>query len=201
MLEKYGEEIVSLGTANSYTGRKGIRRKLVDYLNYMSTEQPADRLGENTWYLFGDNREAFWKDVLSTYVSPPFSDPESPFRPDELQARTLAFGMGGKFSGVPFHTHGPGWSEVLHGRKRWFIVPHVFGEDPKKQFSDFDPEKSQMQWVEEKYETFGQQGTLSEGHNLYECVIVAGEALYFPTHFFHATLNLDAYTVFVSAFT
>jgi len=32
-------------------------------------------------------------------------------------------------------------------------------------------------------------------------LFVVGEALYFPAHWFHATLNLEPYTVFVSAFT
>ena len=33
--------------------------------------------------------------------------------------QTAAFGIGGVASGVPFHTHGGGWSEVIHGAKHW----------------------------------------------------------------------------------
>ena len=34
-----------------------------------------------------------------------------------------------------------------------------------------------------------------------ECTISFGEALYFPSQWYHATLNLDKYTAFVSTFT
>merc|ERR1712070_526107 len=33
----------------------------------------------------------------------------------------LSFGIGRKYSGVSFHLHGPGYSEVLHGQKRWYL--------------------------------------------------------------------------------
>lgn len=34
-----------------------------------------------------------------------------------------------------------------------------------------------------------------------ECTLSPGELLYFPDHWWHATINLDVYTVFVSTFT
>lgn len=35
----------------------------------------------------------------------------------------VALGIGGQFSGVSFHTHGPGYSESIIGAKRWYLYP------------------------------------------------------------------------------
>lgn len=211
MLRRWGTEMISLGTANTYTGKSVVKRKLASYLDYMATEQPGERSGVDSWYLFGDNEENFWGDVLADYQAPIFSDPAhpSPPRPESLHARTLAFGMGGRNSGVPFHTHGPGWSEVVHGAKQWFLVPqeyrhegHSHSAPRSSHFSAFDPNASMLQWITSaNYTSFGKEGTPTEGYELYECVIRPGEQLYFPTQWYHATLNLAPYTVFISAFT
>lgn len=42
----------------------------------------------------------------------------------------LSFGVGGANSGVSFHFHGPGWSEVLHGRKLWMVYLNPTGVHP-----------------------------------------------------------------------
>lgn len=202
MIRRYGDELVQLGTANTYTGRKRIVRSLEEYFSYMSLDQPEERRGNETYYLFGDTPEPFWQEVLEKYKAPIFSNPNvpSPPRPAQLLARTLAIGFGGKYSGVPFHTHGPGWSEVLHGKKQWFLVPHYFGQEKESQFNSFDTEASQFQWYQSNNYTdfdFNEKGR----HELFQCVIQPGEALYFPSQWFHGTLNLDPYTVFVSSFT
>lgn len=62
---------------------------------------------------------------ISSYASCDFLTP-SPFLPCRLidckKAAAVAIGIGGLYSGVPFHMHGPGFSEVLHGSKRWFLA-------------------------------------------------------------------------------
>ena len=42
-------------------------------------------------------------------------------------------------TGVPFHFHGPGFAEVIHGAKRWFLYP--FEERP-----EFDPDRTTLEW-------------------------------------------------------
>ena len=116
---------------------------------------------------------------------------------------TLSFGMGGRFSGVPFHTHGAGFSEVLHGRKAWFLYPP--GPEPRA----VDGDAPSLRWVTDVYPTLRPRRT-EEGNDdddatptdlrPHECTIVPGEILYFPSQWYHATLNLDPWTVFVSAF-
>ena len=36
---------------------------------------------------------------------------------------------------------------------------------------------------------------------LYECTLDAGDMIYFPDGYYHATINLSPYTAFVSTFT
>jgi ribosomal protein L16 Arg81 hydroxylase len=79
---------------------------------------------------------------------------------------------------------------VLHGRKRWFLYPR---DDPAPLY---DPLTStyENEWLREAYPT------LSPEQKPIECTLSAGELLYFPSMWDHATLNLDNYTSFVSSF-
>lgn len=183
LLAEYGDMVVSLGTAESYTGRRSIQVPFRKYIEEMvPVPQTLDSLGNETFYLFGSNQGERFPELMSAYRLPPFEGMTTPG-----QYTTLSFGLAGRNTGVPFHGHGPGWSEVLHGRKRWFLYPK--GEKPP-----FDPDQSQWQWLQEVYPT------LSTKQKPIECTIFPGEQLYFPTWWMHAVLNLDDYTSFVSAF-
>ncbi|KAM6165268.1 jmjC domain-containing protein 8 isoform 2-T2 [Erethizon dorsatum] len=92
----------------------------------------------------------------------------------------------GAGSGVPFHWHGPGFSEVIYGRKHWFLYP------PEKT-PEFHPNKTTLTWLRDIYPA------LAPSEKPLECTIQAGEVLYFPDRWWHATLNLDT-SVFISTF-
>ncbi|KAM9013740.1 jmjC domain-containing protein 8 isoform 2-T2 [Ara ararauna] len=92
----------------------------------------------------------------------------------------------GSGSGVPFHWHGPGFSEVIFGRKRWFLYP------PEKT-PHFHPNETTLAWLHHTYPT------LPPAERPLECTICPGEVLYFPDRWWHATLNLDT-SVFISTF-
>ncbi|XP_075851034.1 jmjC domain-containing protein 8 isoform X4 [Microcebus murinus] len=96
------------------------------------------------------------------------------------------FGIAGAGSGVPFHWHGPGYSEVIYGRKRWFLYP------PEKT-PEFHPNKTTLAWLRDTY------SALAPHARPLECTVRAGEVLYFPDRWWHATLNLDT-SVFISTF-
>ena len=100
---------------------------------------------------------------------------------------TLSFGIGGRGSGVPFHIHGPGFNEVVHGGKRWFL--YAPGAKPA-----WNPDDSQAMWVERVLPT------LDEDAAPLECSLEEGEVIYFPSNWLHATLNTHPYTVFVATF-
>jgi ribosomal protein L16 Arg81 hydroxylase len=182
ILSTYGDEVVTLGTSNTYTGRVAKRSRLRDYIAYM--ENRTIRQTNETWYMFGDTVEEFWDIVMKDYQIPKLIKEEKDI--DNTVRYTATIGMGGIHSGVPFHTHMHGWSEVLHGAKRWFLFP-------RDVVPEFDPDQSQYQWLQEVYPRYRSE--------IIECVIRPGEALYFPSNWYHATLNLSPYTVFISTFT
>ncbi|KAM6054972.1 jmjC domain-containing protein 8 isoform 3-T3 [Chlamydotis macqueenii] len=92
----------------------------------------------------------------------------------------------GSGSGVPFHWHGPGYSEVIFGRKRWFLYP------PDKT-PHFHPNETTLAWLHRTYPS------LPPAERPLECTLRPGEVLYFPDRWWHATLNLDT-SVFISTF-
>eukprot|EP00802_Teleaulax_amphioxeia_P026983 Tamp_28188.p1 GENE.Tamp_28188~~Tamp_28188.p1 ORF type:complete len:121 (+),score=5.67 Tamp_28188:324-686(+) len=80
--------------------------------------------------------------------------------------------------------------QVLWGRKRWFLTHR--DEKP-----DYSPDETTLLWLRTRYYK-AVQGDFRD--KLYECTIGPGEALYFPDHWWHATLNIGD-TVFMSTFT
>ncbi|XP_031698307.1 jmjC domain-containing protein 8, partial [Anarrhichthys ocellatus] len=135
-------------------------------------------VSSETLYFFGDNNVTEWQRLLDQYESPPYVLPHT--------SAALSFGIAGPGSGVPFHWHGPGFSEVIYGRKRWFLYP------PDKE-PHFHPNRTTLSWVTETYPH------LPEEEAPLECTISPGEVLYFPDRWWHATLNLDT-SVFISTF-
>lgn len=110
--------------------------KLTDYLSQYVLFTPEknqlyERLkyGNETWYFFGENNFTEWKDLIDLYQKPKYNLPN--------HRSAYSFGIAGALTGVPFHFHGPGFSESIVGRKRWFLY------DPDQK-PDFDPNKSTL---------------------------------------------------------
>ena len=143
--------------------------------------QAAHASGRDTLYHFGDNNHTEWAALLDLYVRPPFI-------PHDTHV-ALSFGLAGPGSGVPFHIHGAGYSETLIGRKRWLL----YAPDRRP---PFDPDESSLTWVVRWRD--GAPDIAAHGPPL-DCTIGPGEALYFPSRWWHATLNVDE-SVFVSSF-
>lgn len=123
----------------------------------------------------------------SRRIQPRVSRPK--FAPNKKCAQmsfqtTLALGRRG--SGLAFHLHEDGFNELFHGRKRWFFyspykTPH------------FNPRRTQQDWLLNVYPT------LEKDEMPDECIVSAGQAIYFPAGWHHAVLNLEQ-NVFTSAF-
>lgn len=178
LLERFPDLVVTLSSANSYSYAKR-RVSLRRYLETMTGDASLERRGNATFYLFGDTVGKDWDKLLAHFVRPQW----------EGGARgALSFGVAGRHSGVPFHTHGPVFADLQHGRKRWFLYP------PSATVR-FDPDRSQWQWLHEVYPALGHDDAPLE------CTARAGETLYIPAMWWHATLNLSPHTVFVSTFT
>jgi hypothetical protein len=210
---------VILSSSNSYSHGK-VSSTLGDYLdnilNIETTNQNSQLLANETYYLFGHNYEGIFKVLSDLYVDPPCH------LCDKAGAKTP--GIGGKNSGVSFHFHGNGFSEVIHGRKRWFLFPREFTSLTSRIFHSNMTVNS---WYESIYpffvnETFRsailsspspteetsafsdlleiRSDLLILKDHLFECTIQPGEILYFPSFWMHATLNLDDYNFFFSDF-
>lgn len=177
LLRSFGDRRVRLSTANTYSYRK-VDVPFQEYVDVLLKPQSANTLGSETLYFFGDNNFTEWKALFDQYRAPPYLLPGT--------TTALSFGVAGPGTGVPFHWHGPGFSEVLYGRKRWFLYP-------PDQEPHFHPNRTTLSWLEETYPQ------LPPDQAPLECTIRPGEVLFFPDRWWHATLNLDT-SVFMSTF-
>jgi len=103
---------VTLSSSNSISEHR-LSVPLTQYIEeIISNEVFPDQLSNESWYLFGETYSEAWKKLLMSFKLPPCQTCSR-----ELSA--LAFGIGGRGSGVQWHMHGPGFSESIHGRKHW----------------------------------------------------------------------------------
>lgn len=172
---------VTLSSSNSLSERRRTI-PLVQYINeiLVEGEQTPDKLSNESWYLFGETYSDEWTRLLQHYEPPPCYTCRGGW------PVALAFGIGNRGSGVQWHTHGPGFSETIHGRKHWVLYP-------PEQPPSFHKDQSSRQWMEKTYVALHEKPV--------ECTLAPGDLIYFPDRWWHATINLDPYTVFVSAFT
>ncbi|KAI6235878.1 JmjC domain protein [Aphelenchoides besseyi] len=178
MLEQWKSTPVVLSSANTFSYRKSMASNFEEYVTSYLKPQDLSVLGNETWYLFGDSDPEIWKDLLENYQLPKWTVPN--------HEAALSFGIANCGTGVPFHYHGPGFSEVIYGAKRWFLTPP--DQRPK-----FDPDKSSLDWFLNNYPK------LNASERPFECTIQSGEAIYFPNHWYHSTLNMKN-SVFISTF-
>jgi hypothetical protein len=203
--EYYSDFPVVLSSSNSYSHGK-IDSTLGDYLNNILKMENADKnstlLANETYYLFGFNEKGIFKELNQLYASPPCHLCE--------KAGAKTPGIGGKNSGVSFHFHGSGFSEVIHGRKKWFLFPKEFSSLVAKIFHS---NMTMESWHDNIYPYFHSESSLATTFkeefipdlealkdHLFECTIEAGQVLYFPSFWMHATLNLEEFNFFYSHF-
>ncbi|XP_075873100.1 jmjC domain-containing protein 8 [Nelusetta ayraudi] len=177
LLAAFGDRKVELSTANTFSYRK-VRVAFREYVQQLLRPQAAGALGSETLYFFGGNNVSEWQSLFDQYEAPPYTFPHT--------STAYSFGIAGPGTGVPFHWHGPGFAEVIHGRKRWFFYP-------PDQEPHFHPNSTTLSWLNHTYPHLCQQEAPLE------CTVHPGEVIYFPDRWWHATLNLDT-SVFMSTF-
>jgi len=177
MLNKYGENLIRLSTANTHSYNK-VDVTLKYYVEELLRPQSLDMFGNETFYWFGDNNYTEWQELFDSYEPPPYNLPG--------KQAAYSYGVAGPGTGVPFHFHGPGFAEVIYGRKRWFLYPH-------NSVPMFHPNHTALQWLVHDYPK------LSGSRLPLECTVHPGEAIYFPDLWWHSTLNVDT-SAFISTF-
>jgi hypothetical protein len=116
LLNQYGEYEIILSSANSFSYDK-TRVSLRHYVeNIMSQTQTLELSGANTFYHFGDNDHVLFKQLFDQY-NIPFALTGTP-----------SWGLAAGSTGVPFHTHGAVFAEVIYGKKvcRFFNFDSYF---------------------------------------------------------------------------
>jgi len=167
LLRFFGNDFpVTLSSSNSLSENRrtiSLEQHLQEILS--AQETTPDQLSNESWYLFGETYSEEWQKLLQHYELPPCytCNPEWPV--------ALAFGIGNRGSGVQWHTHGPGFSEAIHGRKHWVLYPP--GSTPKYYHKD----QSSRQWMETAYWKVKPRPL--------ECTLQSGDLIYFPDRWWH----------------
>lgn len=173
----WGSVRVTLSSANTFSyGR--VESTLGAYLDSLTADgvaanwTSADTASAGMFYWFGEH-SAEWEPLLREYDYAPLlgalkglpGDAEPPEREP-----ALSFGIGAHMSGVPFHQHGAGFSESLHGHKRWLFVRD--GHEPPRWL----PNATSAYWLAHELPAL----TPAERALVLDCTIGPGEAVYFP---------------------
>ena len=180
LLRDHGDARVHLTSSNSFS-EGAVEASLAEYL----AATPSGGRANESYYLFGPPTDARLAALVAAYEFPKCGGAWC--APSNLAA---SFGVAGRDSGVSYHTHGSGFGEVLHGRKRWLLYSPSAAPPP-----GHDPDVSTAAWVRDVLPTLP-----PHRRPRHDCVLGPGEVLYFPPSWWHATLNEDAHTVFVSSF-
>ncbi|XP_039102555.1 jmjC domain-containing protein 8 isoform X4 [Hyaena hyaena] len=72
LLASFGERVVRLSTANTYSYRK-VDLPFREYVEHLLHPQDPTALGNDTLYFFGDNNFSEWASLFQHYSPPPFS--------------------------------------------------------------------------------------------------------------------------------
>ena len=186
LLQHYRETEIVLSSANTFSYDKN-HQTLKKYLEEMLAPVDLTNVAGKTWYHFGDNKYDDWANFTEHYRRPAWEYARDPF---------FSFGIGASGSGVPFHTHGAVFAEVLYGRKRWFL------SRPELK-PTYDPDETSIRWLtlSKGAKNAGQPRVASgeASEDLYDCTLGPGEVLYIGHTWWHSTLNIGQ-TVFISTF-
>lgn len=177
----FGREPVILASSNSFSHEK-LPSTLAAYIDGHTAPLRRGRLANDTFYLFGDTLGAAWAPLIGAYPIPPHAPP--------ADMPLVAWGAGGKWSGVAFHTHGAAFAETVVGRKHFWVAPP--GARPA-----FDGDESQLAWALRRAAAAG----AAAADGVLACTLARGDVLYVPPGWFHATLNIERWNFFYSVFT
>lgn len=218
LLSQLSSSPITLASANTYSHA----RRTVPFDTYLASITASaislDDTANDTYYFFGDHDDPSTSSspiaaLLAQYTIPAayygqdgctadrYDVVEQPVSRYEMR---LSFGLGGRYSGTPFHYHSSVFAHVLHGRKRWLLHPPTH----LPPHSLVRPHMSAIQWLDDMWlssavhvpESASDSDDGSTRGAVLSCVCSAGDVLYLPSGWLHLTLNMDEYNVFVSSF-
>eukprot|EP00163_Fabomonas_tropica_P025616 TRINITY_DN446_c0_g2_i11.p1 TRINITY_DN446_c0_g2~~TRINITY_DN446_c0_g2_i11.p1 ORF type:complete len:670 (+),score=96.30 TRINITY_DN446_c0_g2_i11:180-2189(+) len=125
------------------------------------------------WILFDQGMSTEQPEFLADYRTPSY------FRLCGQYTRPQ-ISVGSYGSGAPFHSHVSAWNAVIYGRKRWFVVPPGVAK-----LRDVETSQQPLSWFQD-----GNYQQLREAGDVQECVQHAGDVVFVPRLWSHATINL-----------
>lgn len=222
LMQTHGDSTVILSSSNAYSHGR-VTKTLRFYLESLALANSSQSTAaDQSYYLFGENYDGIWHEIASSYALPacgPICE--------EVAAETV--GIGGYHSGVAFHYHGPGFAEMLKGRKQWFFFPPDMIQEVDMAFNihnistaiwtacvfpllvndttssvEIPPIGCSLDHFNSllSADPIDQQQQIIKWRNsIQHCILdEPGQILLFPSGWMHATLNLEDYNVFVSSF-
>lgn len=173
IVERFGDVRVNLGDPFSLA-RDGTTSSSVSLRKYLDT--PFDL--SKPRYFF--DRHGRWVTHLGELASMLETPADLQLQPADAKA-PIIFAIGKTGSGIGLHAHQDAWNQVLFGAKRWTLYPSS-GVPPE---AGYNPTEPHLQWLSEFYPL------VKEGANKpLECVQQAGDVVYVPEGWYHATVNL-----------
>lgn len=156
---------VTLSSSNALSERRRTI-PLQRYLDEISAkpETKLTQLANESWYLFGETYTEPWQNLLQAYQLPPCYTCQR----DGPYSVALSFGLGNRGSGVQWHTHGPGFSEAIHGHKHWVLYPAA-NAPPARMHKD----QSSRQWMQDEYQRARADAEFYECTRKYRILIVS----------------------------
>eukprot|EP00040_Diaphanoeca_grandis_P003040 m.23540 g.23540 ORF g.23540 m.23540 type:complete len:728 (+) comp14243_c0_seq1:794-2977(+) len=114
--------------------------------------------------------------IKAAYRHPVYFEDKSMFDLSEKLREDFAlFFLGGAGTGVGLHEHSAAWNALVYGRKRWVLYP------PHSVYGPTDLPASE--WLDLYHDRFEAAA--------FQCHQEAGEILFVPARFMHATINLE----------
>eukprot|EP00732_Lithocolla_globosa_P004307 Lithocolla_globosa_v1_NODE_3917_length_1551_cov_4.167781.p1 type:complete len:426 gc:universal NODE_3917_length_1551_cov_4.167781:1444-167(-) len=173
--EKYGSETIQVGTSSSIVSNNGegnIYCHLSDYFEGNCLVNLNDQQIIPS-YVFDRNNffQTFNHQLIQDF---PFCSPS--WHPTKEKDWDLFFLVGGQGSGVAFHRHTDGWNSLAFGEKHWYIYP-----PSRRPFGEFPSYHGHNEWLDKIYPF------LSEMDKPIEVIQKAGDLIYIPEGWYHAT--------------
>ena len=175
IVERFGDVQVDLGDPFSLVvhGRPSSSTSLREYL---------DTPFEVSAPLYFFDRFGRWTEHLGELGSMLETPAALQLHPVDADA-PIIFAIGKTGSGIGLHAHQDAWNQVLFGAKRWTLYPGSPGGVPPE--AGYNPTEPHLQWLRATYPV------VKDGVNKpLECVQRAGDVIYVPEGWYHATVNL-----------
>jgi len=160
----------------------------IEYIDKRSELSTVPNASDRTLYIFAGARHLDNEALQVPFMAEDMVPPDAVLSRLSFQGRTAdissgQFFLGARHSGAPPHAHAHAFNYVMHGHKKWWLFPPVLKTE------------STLPWEESGQRTLSQERANGpdSGHRQQplQCVQEAGDALYVPAGWTHATVNIE----------